>query len=400
MIHCLTRLHTFFINLEYCKKQRFHKTGNYMLRLLSCVFLLVSNSASLAEWNMNPVDRKYTKVTEQCVIETMPKTLHQGGLPICYAAAAALLSDEYNCFRKSNTKCTEVPNEKRASMLDMSRFSERLKDWDSRGNPDEYKGLKQGGSIYTTLDSIWYTGMVAPKSCVSDKAHFIGGFDPETATMEDVGKMGSMWAEMEAFHKKLKGASITLEQAESIKKAYQMHQEANVIETAFAQETWPLVLDKLLIPEICRDWLDGPEHVEILRNDHPKAYPGWDENAETFKPFTADYKKTITKVRQLICEQKRPVGTSFCAGTLKNYKNQEDCATDSFGHAVVIEGYARVCKPNGRDCVDSVKVRNSWGEHWQRENNDGWVDAKTLLDSTFYSHDAFVWMQELPKEKF
>ncbi|WP_156668102.1 hypothetical protein [Rhizobium bangladeshense] len=346
---------------------------------------------------MTPVDRKYTKVVERCVIETMPKTLNQGGLPICYAAAATLLGDEYNCFRKGNKNCTEVPDERRASMLDMSRFSEYIKDQDDKRDRSEYKGLKQGGSIHKTLDSLWYADMVAPKSCVSDTAHFIGGFDPQNTTASDVDRMGQMWNEMAEFHKKLKGAPISLREAEGLKKAYQMQQQATTIELAFAEKTWPLVLDKLLIPEICRDWMDGPEHISYVRNDHPKTFPGWDDDA---KPVKSDYKNTVAMARQIICEKKRPIGTSFCAAKPMSYETLKDCSDKQLGHAVVIEGYARVCTTNSADCVDSVKVRNSWGDNWQKQNNDGWIDAKTLLDSTFYSPDALVWMEEKPKEQY
>lgn len=55
-----------------------------------------------AEWNMNQVDKKYSIVRNQCIVETMPKTRHQGGLPICYAAVAATLLDEFKCYEKDN----------------------------------------------------------------------------------------------------------------------------------------------------------------------------------------------------------------------------------------------------------------------------------------------------------
>lgn len=47
-------------------------------------------------------------------------------------------------------------------------------------------------------------------------------------------------------------------------------------------------------------------------------------------------------------------------------------------HSVAVAGYRKVCKKDG-SCRDLLKVHNSWGEDWQRKNNDGWVDAESLL---------------------
>jgi hypothetical protein len=46
----------------------------------------------------------------------------------------------------------------------------------------------------------------------------------------------------------------------------------------------------------------------------------------------------------------------------------------------VISGYKKVC--NGSDCKDIFKVHNSWGEEWQKLNNDGWLDADQIVNNT------------------
>ena len=50
------------------------------------------------------------------------------------------------------------------------------------------------------------------------------------------------------------------------------------------------------------------------------------------------------------------------------------------GHSIVISGYKKVY--NGRVYKDLFKVHNSWGESWQKSNNDGWVDAEILVSHT------------------
>ncbi len=35
-----------------------------------------------------------------------------------------------------------------------------------------------------------------------------------------------------------------------------------------------------------------------------------------------------------------------------------------------------------RNCKEVFKLHNSWGVEWQKKNNDGWVDADTLVQNT------------------
>jgi hypothetical protein len=57
------------------------------------------------------------------------------------------------------------------------------------------------------------------------------------------------------------------------------------------------------------------------------------------------------------------------------------CHADG-GHSMVISGYKKVCeKNNPSECKELFKIHNSWGESWQKENNDGWVDANIYTNS-------------------
>lgn len=54
------------------------------------------------------------------------------------------------------------------------------------------------------------------------------------------------------------------------------------------------------------------------------------------------------------------------------------------GHSIVIVGYKKVCtKGSNIDCKDVFKVHNSWGEEWQKMNNDGWVDADLIVNRVY-----------------
>jgi hypothetical protein len=49
-------------------------------------------------------------------------------------------------------------------------------------------------------------------------------------------------------------------------------------------------------------------------------------------------------------------------------------------HSLVVSGYKIV--QNRVEKKDVFKVHNSWGEEWQKKNNDGWVDANELCHNT------------------
>jgi len=55
-------------------------------------------------------------------------------------------------------------------------------------------------------------------------------------------------------------------------------------------------------------------------------------------------------------------------------------------HSFVISGYKELCPDNKKECSPEerrylVKVHNSWGEDWQKDHNDGWVDAMPIIEN-------------------
>lgn len=62
------------------------------------------------------------------------------------------------------------------------------------------------------------------------------------------------------------------------------------------------------------------------------------------------------------------------------------CASQNIGeicnetHSLVISGFKKV--KYGNTQKDVLKIHNSWGEEWQKKNNDGWIDADTFVNNT------------------
>jgi hypothetical protein len=94
---------------------------------------------------------------------------------------------------------------------------------------------------------------------------------------------------------------------------------------------------------------------------------GWPNMSET-----RSYEGFINRLTDLL-KRNTPVLVDICL----DQKNVSGIQCKS-GHAVVIAGYRKVC--NGSKCTDYLKVINSWGESWQKQNSDGWVDGRNLYE--------------------
>lgn len=344
---------------------------------------------------MNAVDPKYSVAKNECIIDTMPKTRNQGGLPICYAAVSAMLLDEFQCYARNNRNCISVPDDDRPAMADLARLSKFVKDWDERANRDNYVGLKEGGSVYQTLFNTWHTSSIVPISCMSDSTHLLKGLTLATYTSNDGGTQGGLWGRLRQFHETLGGSKLTNEQAAVLKRDFQLQPSVETIETAFSEKEWSTVLDMLLVPRNCaEDW--RVQWSPSTKMDRPKVWPDVDD-AKSDK--TPTYAETVAKIKDLLTKEKRPVAINFCAVIKPGITTIKACADASFGHTAVIEGYRQMCNQSGK-CIDSLKVRNTWGDDWQAKNNNGWVDAKTLIDATFYDGNFLVWLEKRPPTQY
>jgi hypothetical protein len=66
---------------------------------------------------------------------------------------------------------------------------------------------------------------------------------------------------------------------------------------------------------------------------------------------------------------------------------------------VVITGYKSLCKKEKpSDCRDVLKIQNSWGDDWQKRNDDGWLDAQTLLGDKPIKEGAISWLTTREKQ--
>ncbi|WP_413585915.1 C1 family peptidase [Bdellovibrio sp. HCB274] len=157
---------------------------------------------------------------------------------------------------------------------------------------------------------------------------------------------------------------------------------------AFGQTTYEKFLDLAMVPEKCWDI----KNQNGLKNMTMDIFPTLESKKKT------NYKELSGKIQEVLATG-RPVVLAFCAQEPLTAKSMKDCKMGGggAGHEVPIVGFSKACDKSGK-CVDLVKVHNSWGANWQKTStDDGWVEAKKLLDRSFYGIQSISWVQD--KEK-
>jgi C1A family cysteine protease len=154
--------------------------------------------------------------------------------------------------------------------------------------------------------------------------------------------------------------------------------------SSFSKDSLDIALNSLLYPKKCSDNL-----VEFDRSMKVKVYPEKDYGLDKVNQ-NKGYEAFVTKMKEVMGgEVPHPVIMGFCA------LDKPTKACQDGQHAVVLAGYREYCddgKP--KKCKYEVKAGNSWGESWQKGHNDGWIDAKTLFDRTFYGEASMLWLED------
>ncbi len=370
-----------------------------MKRLLVAFSILFGASTTLAEYGMIPHSQiKYgegyaLKGESTVQVTNMPKVRSQDSFGICYAAVAALLVDEANCVQSGNASCATAPDSQRVSALDVTRYSRAPEEGADGEMWRDYKGLNEGGMpVFTLLNINKAKDAVSEQCAPTDQIVARAGSEQAAQDLE-IAMWKSLKDSYESFRKKNAectecGLEYATAKANDIKQNYNLKASNKEILDAFSQESYSLFLDKLLIPKECRKMSDM---ISLEGKWAVKSFPMEGEKG--------DYKSSINKVKEVLT-QKRPLALSFCAQDPLSVKSNKACGeikdasgnVSGAGHAVVIKGYREICNSKGV-CRQELQVQNSWGEGWQKSNDDGWVDAKELLDRTFYETYALNWLQ-------
>ncbi len=349
-----------------------------------------------AGYGLNPFGAEFKPQASSVIAVTnMPRVRTQDTIGICYAFVASTLIDQANCVQKNVSDCSAVSDNDKVSPLDMSRYSQKLDDNADESDRFNYEGLSDGGSEVLALYNAAFRAQSIVRESCAPFDQVVGRLqDPHEAQQAELAMWKKFKDSYDAFKTKQKGcAQCALEfataTANDIKQNYNIKASNEEILKAFSEDTYGKFLDKLLVPDACWDFKN---QTSLKGNWKLGLYPDAGKKS--------NYDSTIDKIKEVL-GKKHPLSIGFCTQTPLKAKSMSDCGDQSKkgdmavgeGHSVVIKGYRRVCN-SANKCYDAVQVQNSWGQSWQDANDDGWVNAKDLLDRSFYEQQSISWLEE------
>ena len=363
----------------------------YMKTLLFLV--LVYPSLSLAQvYGFETINKEvYTNIVSHSEVMNLPPIMSQDSLGICYAYAASTMLTAENCRALGDRRCDQIRQDGLFSPLGLAPYG-RVEDAGS-GTKDKNRnkdisagdGLA-GGNITNALIDVASHGSAASEECLSlDKIlSRVGGAKEMNQLQVD------LWNKLQGLYDKSKSLPKGCDSCTSdfyatakseIEKDFDIKVSNEVLLKAFAEQTYSEFFDRLFIPASCVN-MKNSLAFESYKKVGVEYYPA--------NNGPGNYNGALTKLKDILASG-RPLGVNnLCLDKIPTI--QKTCKQP---HAVVIAGYRRVCQGNSNtNCRDVVKVVNSWGASWQQKNDDGWVDAKVLLDTTFYTKATLTWLAD------
>lgn len=333
------------------------------------VFNLYLFQAKAYEYPYKKWDDSYTDSTVPVEISDSTPIKSQDGIGLCYAFSVTSLLENYRC-RELHLDCSD-PKEF-LSPLDVSSYYQN-------------KSLVEGGEPIKILSNIQRSKRkIAKEECVQFSALVHQMTDDKNLTYKNE-KIGwsflvQKWNEYKSVGVKVKSNDCVECLALEIKNALPniqtpMRQLENAFTNAHTQEEF---LYKSLLPVQCleeENMIDIPSFVA-------KSYPGNDTKADA---------SSLSKKVESLLLSNTPLEMSICTAKTFDGKCQKDK-----GHSIALFGIKQVCNTTKSDCKSVVKIKNSYGNQWQLQNNDGWVDLQTLVESSFVfeSGNKISWIEK------
>jgi len=366
-----------------------------MRKLLSLMIIyigLINSGFCQNEFpSIKVVDHSYViQPNSTILVSNIPPLRAQGALGICYAHAAATLMEAEDCKIQNIKDCKKINDKDRYAAMGLAEFGGPV--LNGNDSPFTYE-IREGGSIGMVTQRIALDiGYSASESCLSYEKifKFIPNVANQLNTLQYLNKI------YEDFKKHcLNCKSEDYEKPEYKKVAQRLKNKIydelklNITDygqprsdqniwNAFTTESYEKFLYELLKDKQC----NRMANVAVFMA-HGKVsvqfYPIDDK-------VKGNYNESIATIKKVLLLG-RPIGLSnICIDETP----RKDCSNY---HALVINGYRKTCN-NKNQCIDAVKVINTWGQKWQDDHDDGWLNAKLLLDSSFYQTGTLTWFED------
>lgn len=301
------------------------------------------------------------------IVEIGPSTpvKSQDGIGFCYGLSSTSLLETLRC-KEMNLDCRDPKNF--LSTFDVT---------------SHYKngGLEEGGQASHILSHIASSNhKLAFESCArfSTLVHQIQDNNRIVTKNERqaLDYLTKVWTD---FKKSSKENDCTTCLADAVKNRLgNSKTPAGQIEDAFqSSKSLEEFLYKTILPAECLNESKMATVPDFSAQTYPSLKETFDEN------------KLKEKIVALLSSG-IPVEIGICAD--KTYT--ENCQNRQ-GHSIALYGIKEVCHKKTNECRKLVKVKNSYGEGWQKRFNDGWLDMETLVKSSvsFATFDNISWIE-------
>lgn len=354
------------------------------------LFLMFISVRSFAESNgFFTIDESQYKTNPTSLLEVtnMPPVRSQDSIGICYAFTAAAAIDAANC-KIAQKDCSKITNKEKASVLDLARYSTETADTDSssKASAPLSGGIAEGGDPTLALyNAAFENGAFIRESCAPFD-QIISKIASPSQTLE---LQAQAWERLKLTYSQYKkkyeeckqcAADYAATATEKIKQDFNLQRSNDEILKAFAAGSYSEFLDSLLIPSKCKG------SARELTNLSGR----WEINLFPKKKKDKNYNAALGKIKDILKSKNPVIVNTYCAA---DDKPSNMAACKGRLHSFLITGYRKVCDSNNK-CKEAIKIHNSWGQAWQDQNDNGWVDAKSVLDRTYYADNSLSWLQE------
>ncbi len=312
-------------------------------------FLCISSTSASDLYRTIDTTKKYTE-SKVHFVSNMPKIRDQSNSGMCHAFSTATLLDHHYCKQPHmRSKFRDVCND------DSQLFSTLYLSYLNANN----SGIKEGGQPIEILKKIQNGASLVSEKCAP------------YANFSDYLKTYMLPFTGESLHKKARdeyNSQIATNGTCSYDLASYISTKTEGKELADIQRIsrsapFEKFLYEMFVPKECF----SSDDIIITYQLNPKVMDGHN--------FTKNGQVQIdlveSQIKELISSNK-PV--------ILGYKHFEDNGPEEI-HGAVISGIKEVCYSETKNCVTMIKLHNSWGENWQRDHDDGWIEARPLIES-------------------
>jgi hypothetical protein len=297
----------------------------------------------------------------------MPATKSQDGIGLCYGFSSTTLLENYRC-RTQNVNCLDASES--LSPMDVSSYYRNTTS----------KSVQESGNANKVLNNIKKSNRKIVKESCAKYSSLV-----KKANSLYVPDEGQGWRYLTSIWNALKAKSRTIPSdqvsciATTIKNEIKglstpVWQIQDAIKTADSLENF---LYKTIVP------------LECMNENNMISIPDFD--VKSFPAYGANYTAIdLSNKIENVLMNNIPVEISICT----NNTNDVKCP-DGYGHSVTLFAIKEACNPLG-ECRTMVRVKNSYGWGWQRDNGDGWVDLNSLAKSSMRqdSFNNINWIQK------